>query len=687
MRHPSAKFPALLEPETAGAHDQKSPRPPVRKAVRPGRRRRPALRRVVKLLLVAGALFLFGKPISRALLADPSVAFGPAADAVLVDREGVPLQVWPERADRRPIAFAELSPHLVDAILAREDQRFFSHFGVDPVGMARALRADLTERRIVQGGSTLTMQLVDKAYSYEENDVLDQLRAKVFEVVLALRLEGRAWIAEGERRAAKEAILAAYLGHVEFGNRTVGIREAAAYYFRKGPADLTLGESAYLAGVIRGPSVNNAHRDPGNARRARDAVVRNMEKMGSIGPGEGEAAKFFVSPAPGVRTRQGDGFLSAAVRRELEGLVAAGKVTATEASAAGLRLKLTRDSTAQRLAEEALFRQLERIEDDRKFSGKEGELQGAVVVLDNRSGAILASVGGRDFDRLAYDCALQGRRTAASVAKPFLYAAWLEKGDRHITDLVSNEALSGEEVSVLAAERSPEETVLLKSGTHPLWKGLAHSSNRMALRLGVKLPASDWTSLMQAARLRRESAAPTASTLLGSFDVRPVDLAAAYAVLPRGGLYAEPHLIREVEVGGRTVYRRDSRAHRILSSDTSDQVTAALRKVLEVGTASGHGGKALASKLPLAGKTGTSDGVYDAWFAGYGSEVTAVVWIGFPEGSRTILANATGGSLAFPVWKSIMEGLAKEFPFAPLAELPTEEPLSLTRAETTPIRN
>lgn len=619
---------------------------------------------------MGGLAVFLGPPIWKTLWSDPAAAFEPAADALLYDRDGSAVQSWPERGDRRPVAFDDLSPHLVKATLAREDQRFFRHFGVDPIGLARAAKADFASRRIAQGGSTLTMQLVERAYPQSERTVTEKLRAKGFEFLMATRLEWHALRQTGDRRRAKEAILSAYLGHVEFGHQTVGIREAAEFYFHKTAAELTLGESAYLAGLIRGPSVNNAHYDAANARLARDAVVRNMERLGQLNAGERMDTTFYVASGRRPRPRHGDGFLSAAVRRELQTLVEKGELTEGEAGSPTLRVHLARDSALQQLAEKSLLARLRQIESDRRFAGKNGELQGSVVVLDNRSGGILASVGGRDFDRLAYDCALQAKRTAASAAKPFLYAAYLEDSSAHITDPISNEALDPTEFPGLPGQGDPDETDLLEPGKHPLWKGLAYSSNRMTLRAGALTRPTTWASRMRPLRLMRNPSPPTTNAWLGSFDVRPVDLAAAYAVFPRRGSYTEPYLIHEVEVAGRTVYRRTPGFHYVLRPDTCDEITGALREVLRVGTASGYGGKTLASNHDVAGKTGTSDGVYDAWFVGYSSDVTIAVWIGFPDGNRTILKDGTGGSLAFPVWKKIVEGLPEEYVFAPLAELP-----------------
>jgi|GEM_PF-2231892 len=670
MEHPPPQFPALIE--TVSGSGGKEGRARLREQIRRSRLFRflPRPRRLIRWSVLAGLALFLGPPTLKAIWSDPAEAFEPAADAVLYDRGGTVIQSWPERGDRRPVAFAELSPYLVNAILAREDQRFFSHFGIDPMALVRAARADFATRRIAQGGSTLTMQLVERAYPQRERTVTEKLRTKWLEFLMAARLEWHAWQQTGDRRSAKETLLSAYLGHIEFGHQTVGIREAAEFYFHKTPAKLTLGESAYLAGLVRGPSVNNAHYDAENARLARDAVVRNMEKLGQLSAGEREDATFYVASERRPRSRQGDGFLSAAVRRELQTLVERGELTAAEAGSPSLRLRLARDSAIQQVAETSLLEQLASIESDRRFAGEKGHLQGSVVVLDNRTGGILASVGGRNFDRLAYDCALQAKRTAASAAKPFLYASYLEDRTAHITDLISNEALDEAEFPGLPGSGDPDETRLLEPGLHPLWKGLAYSSNRMTLRAGALTRPSAWASRMHPLRLIRNPSVPSTNAWLGSFDVRPVDLAAAYAVFPRRGSYTEPYLIREVEAAGRTVYRRQPEFHSVMRAETCDEITGALREVLRVGTASGYGGKSLAADRDVAGKTGTSDGVYDAWFVGYSSDVTIAVWIGFPEGNRTILKDETGGSLAFPVWKKIIESLPGDYAFTPLAELP-----------------
>lgn len=660
--HRPEHFPAL-EP----------PPPPATKEPRRRFRLRP-----FRLLFWTVFLVLGAQPFWRFATADPAWAFEAEAQATLLDQEDRPYLTWPEYGDRRPVTFPELPEDMVHAALAREDQRFFQHPGIDPFGIARAAQADWRSRSLQQGGSTITMQLVERVYGYPEKTSLQKLQAKVFEMLMAPRLEIHAALANRSWRVGKEAVLAAYLSRVEYGHQTVGLREAAHFYFGKKPEQLSLGECAYLAGVIRGPSVNNAYRNQENARQARDAVVANMEKLGFISSMRADQVSFLVADQPFRKERQGDGFLSAAVRRELDDLAARGEIPTDYLGAGRLQVHLAIDPELQSTAESVLKAQLRAIERQRGFPGKKGELQGAVVAIDNATGTILASVGGRDFDQLSYDCAQQARRPVASAAKPFLYASFLEHSGLDVNDRISNAPLRKEESRDLAGNLTPRETPALREGEHPLWKGLAHSSNRMTLRIGAATPGEDWAKLLRETGLSDTPPPRHTASWLGAFSVRPVDLAAAYAVFPRGGHYTPPHFVQRVEIDGRTVYRRHSESRKVLASHTADAVTRALREVIRSGTASAHGGAELAKRIPVAGKTGTSDGVGDAWFVGYGSEITLAVWIGFADRVRTVAEDNTGGSLAFPVWRQIMEEAAQRYPFEALPDLGDGEILTGT---------
>lgn len=629
---------------------------------------------LVKLCFLTAFLFLAGSPLWWFIKSNPDWAFEAGADALLVGRDDQLYLTWPEYGDRRPVFYDDLPGHLVNAVKAREDQRFHEHPGIDFKGLARAAVVDFREKRIVQGGSTVTMQLVERVYGYPQNTNLQKVRAKIFELIMAPRLELHSWLKHRDREEGKNAVMAAYLSRVEFGHRTVGVREAAHCYFGKDVNKLTLGESAYLAGLIRGPSVNNAYRSPENAREARDAVISNMERLDLITPAQADRVHFYVGATPLRKGRKGDGFVSAAVRREMDELVKEGAIPSDYLKSNRLKVYLGCDPELEKVARTELLKRLKQIESRKSFNGARGALQGGVVVVDNESGMILASIGGRDFDRLSYDCALQGNRAVASAGKPFIYAALMEKERLTARDEISNAGLTEAEAGKVEGLMFPRETKALEEGVHPLWKGLAYSSNRMTLRAGAMAGQLPWHRLLRETGLIGGEPLPaTTASWLGTYGVRPVDLAAAYAIFPRGGFYTEPYLIRRVEIDGRTIFRQRPKSRRVLSTRTCNEITTSLREVVRVGTASSYGGKQLAGSVPVAGKTGTSDEVCDAWFVGYSSAVTAVVWIGFPEGNRTILEGETGGSLAFPVWKGIMENLPDEYDFEELPHLGNEE--------------
>ncbi|MEM7516660.1 MAG: transglycosylase domain-containing protein, partial [Planctomycetota bacterium] len=438
-------------------------------------------------------LVLFGKPLWLALVSPPSWIFEPDADALLVDGAGDLVMTWPEYGDRRLVAFDDLPEHLVNAATAREDQRFWKHPGIDPKGLARAALVDFKKRSLSQGGSTITMQLVERVYRYPQDSRFEKIRAKFFELIMAPKLEIYAFVrAKGSLRESKGSIMSAYLSRVEYGHRTVGIREAAHCYFGKDVAKLNLGESAYLAGLIRGPSANNAYYSQDNARLARDAVVANMERLGHISAEEADRVSFYVGSRPNLKSRRGDGFLSAAVKRELDDLVADGLVPPNVTSANRVKISLALDDELQSLARAALLKRIREIELRRDFKSPRGKLQGAVVAIDNRSGAVIASVGGRGFDHLSFDCAFQAQRTVASTGKPFLFASLMDSRNLSPQALWSNHSLTSLSDRSIAGPLAPRETQALKSGEHPLWKGLAYSSNRMAMQVGAGVRWDRW---------------------------------------------------------------------------------------------------------------------------------------------------------------------------------------------------
>lgn len=618
------------------------------------------------------ALWVATPPFLKSRNADPARAITPELQIRLLDKKEELYMTWPERGWRDSLKYTDFNPYMVKAAIAREDQRFFSHNGTDWIGVTRAMVKNIRTCSIQQGGSTITAQLVELSYGYPDDGTVNRIRSKIFELFMTRKVETFATAEAGSKRGGKELILAAYLNRVEFGFQTVGIGEGAYFHFGKKPVELTLGESAYLAGLIRAPYGNNAYRDEENAKAARDAVIQNMLDLGMISKAEADKATFYVLKKPNRIRRKGDGFTSSAVRKELQYLEKRGWIQADKIYNSATKIVLTCDFELQNRMKNALDEGIRRVERLPKYRHQQGILQGAAIAIENETGGILASVGGRSFDILSYDCALEGSRPAGSTLKAFGFACWMDAKGKGSQNLLSNLPLSSTEligVKNWEVNPSPHETGKLSCGNHSVWEGLAYSSNRMAQRAFLEAGTANWNRLFRAVGLSRSPLPPSSKVWLGTIDVRPVDLAAAYAVFPNGGLYKEPYLIEKIVSNGKVVFQRPQSGTQVLSRHACIETIAALREVLRVGTASSYGGKELIAHHDVAGKTGTCDRVTDVWFVGFSSEITIAVWMGIAEGSIPIVSGESGGSLAFPVWKKVMEDLPQGNAYDPLPRL------------------
>lgn len=648
---------------------------------------RPLLSRRLWKYSTAGGLItsivLAISPAWDALQSDPKLALQSRRGQRLTDRKGNPYLRWPETGNPNSTQIGDLPKDLVNAVMAREDQRFMSHVGIDMRGFFRALINDVRAMRIKQGGSTLSMQLTEMTYNRPEKTITQRLQAKVFEVIMALRIERAACQQTGSSRKAKLLIMSCYLDRIPFGNNCTGIQKAADSTFGKPVSKLNLGESAYLAGLIRAPTANNVYHHKENACAARDAVVKNMFKLKMITRQQAEEAKFFAREKPKPQKRQGDGFTSGAVRKELSALQTAGIIPFDILAHDDVEIQLTLDVHLQDAARDILIKRLAEIERLPGFhADADKPLNGCIVVLDNASGDVLSCVGGRDFNITQMNLATQGPgRPFASAVKIFDYAAYLEATGSSIESRMVNSPLSPKEACGYVGKTAPHESI--PEGSYPLWVGLKESSNRMAIRASILAGSYHWSRVMRDMDLLDGVAPKDTSLFLGSGCVHPMKAAAAYACIARRGSYLAPRFIHRILVNDKEIYASKEKPRAVLRPKTCDELTKGIREVLRSGTAAEFGGKELASRYPLAGKTGTSDDCSDAWFCGYSSSVTVVVWIGFPHGTKKILLGASGGSLAFPAWKSVIEELAKRhFIFKPLPELQKSQTASITASKT-----
>lgn len=566
--------------------------------------------------------------------------------------------------NRLTVPLDKVSLYFVNALLAREDSRFWEHHGVDSQGVLRAFLTNLRAGETRQGGSTITQQLARNACGLAERS----LDRKALEAVLARRIE---------EKYPKEKILEMYINRIYFGSGFYGIETAARGYFGKPAADLTLGESAALAALIRSPRRLSPSRDLEAATQARNEVLSRMAELHMISSDDAVAAQaqqLQVASTNAMHVK--DDAIMDAVERELSTLLAPDTL-----EFGGLKVTMTIDPTLQRLAQTAADQRLSEIESHKGYphpkkadfvptsSGDQEKptnyLQAAVVMIDNRTGAIKAAVGGRDYSQSKYSRALVGKRQIGSTFKPFVYAAAFERGLMPGT-FVDDSKITPGEYPDIPKKWSPANSDGQYGGLEPASYGLLKSRNTMSVRVGefVGLPAI--RHLAQTVGLS-DNVPEYPVVFLGAFETTACHLTAAYTIFPNQGLYHPAYLISKVEDrDGRVLYQPPQTAKRILSPESASMVTSILQQVMKTGTAAKA--SSLGWKKNGAGKTGTTNDFFDAWFVGYTASLTCGVWVGMDK-PETILEKGYGATLALPIWVDVMRQVPEnQYPTPPLNE-------------------
>jgi penicillin-binding protein 1A len=519
----------------------------------------------------------------------------------------------------------DLPRHLVEAILAVEDRRFFDHFGVDPIGLARAAWVNWREGRVVQGGSTLTQQLAKNLFLDSERS----LRRKAQEAMLAV------WL---ERTYDKHQILTAYANRVYLGAGTYGFDAAARTYFGKPVSQVTLREAAILAGLLKAPSRFAPTRDPNEALRRAAVVLQAMVEAGFVTERQADAA-LAAAPTPRPRVGPaGDGRYFAEWAAE-QARAFAGPVPRD------LIVETTLDLRIQRAAEA----QLDRLLAER--GGDAGVSQGAIVVMD-REGAVRALVGGRDWRSSPFDRATRALRQPGSAFKPVVFLAALDAGLR------PESVVSAAPVRI--GSWSPGNFEGAAAGDVTLTEAMARSLNTAAVRV-LERGGVDRTRRLAASLGIRQPMARDLSLALGTSEVTLLELTGAYAAFASGGRPVEPWGVASIrDRDGAAVYRRPAgRPPRTLDPGRVAQLERMLVAVVEQGT-----GRAARLDRPAAGKTGTSQDHRDAWFVGYTADYVAGVWLGNDDNSP--MERVTGGGLPAELWRAVMLEAHQGLPARPL---------------------
>jgi len=547
-------------------------------------------------------------------------AAGQRLDTVEIEPELVAQFHGQSREDRRLVRLDEVPSDLIDAILAIEDRRFYRHHGVHLTRVVGALLANLRAGRVVQGGSTLTQQLVKNFYLTADRTLM----RKFLEAVMALLLE---------RRHTKDQILEAYLNEVYVGQRGSvaihGMGEAAHYYFGKEVRDLELAEAALLAGVIKGAALYSPYRHPERSLERRNLILEVLLKEGRIDVYEYEHARAAGLGVRGYLVEDNPAPYFVEFLRQDLSRVYGEEILSSE----GLAIFTTLDPSAQRLANQAVRTGLERLERDFPVLEREDSpLQGALVALVPVTGEIIALVGGRDYGRSQFNRATQAHRQPGSVFKPVVALAALARLESRRPPFTLASVLVDEplRVPIPGGEWAPENYDGEFHGQVTLREAIERSLNVPVARLGLGVGPE--RIIRTARRMGIESRLdPVPSLALGAFEVTLLEMARAYAVLASGGVV--PRLRSYAEVvneRGRVLERKELDFVRSFEPAETYLVTSLLRGAVDRGT--GRGLRRLGYRGDVAGKTGTTSDFRDAWFIGFTPDLLVGVWVGFDAG-------------------------------------------------------
>jgi penicillin-binding protein 1A len=636
--------------------------------VRRERRRRRACRHghpVVAATLLGGlVLILAAAAAGLVLTAAPQALItscGPAtahprhlsADSFLYAADGSPLGAVSTARNREPVVLEHISHWMPEATVAIEDHRFWRHGALDLKGIVRAAIADLRARRAVQGGSTLTQQLVRARYLPSGSMTVVR---KLTEACLALKLADR-W--------SKRRILQEYLNTVFYGHRAYGVQAAAETYFARPASRLRLTQAALLAGLPQAPSVYDPLRNPKAARARRNLVLRSLRSVGAISP-----AKLRRALARPLGLHRGHRYLSVKapaffdrVERELRR-----SYGPTVVRRGGLRVHTTLDPRLQEMADRALHGWL----------GAAGDPAGVLVAIEPRSGAIRALttlVPGRR--PLRFNLATQSRRQAGSAFKTFTLAAAIEQG------IPLSSVWNGPPSLTIPDRRCMDGTTPWTvhnfadeaAGTMTLLDAIAHSVNTIFAQVALRAGPDRIVDVAHRLGIR-SPLKPVCSITLGPEGVSPLEMTAAFATLAADGVHHDPEDVHRVTTRqGRALRRRNGAGRRVISAQTARTVTYALSGVITRGT-----GMAADLGRPAAGKTGTAENESDAWFCGFVPQLASCVWIGYPAAEIPMssvhgFSPVVGGSVPARIWHDFMvpalSGVAViPFPTVPADHLP-----------------
>ncbi|PYM06564.1 MAG: penicillin-binding protein [Candidatus Rokuibacteriota bacterium] len=554
------------------------------------------------------------------------------------------------------VPLASIPRTLRDAVIATEDKRFYSHFGVDPIGIVRALYQNYRRGRIAEGGSTITQQLTKVLFLTPDKSIERKLK----EAVLALELE---------RRYSKDRILEMYLNQVYFGQGAYGVEAAARTYFGKSVSQLTLKEAALLAGLPRAPSAYSPFDHPDAAKRRRAIVLERMVEVRVLKPADAKRVTASdLGLLPPERRRNTAQYFLDYVQQALEA-----KFGADMVFKGGLHVYATLNPTMQLAAEQSLREGLKALE-SRATAGGPERPEGAILTIEPQTGYIRAMVGGYDFFRSEFNRAVQARRQPGSAFKPIVYVAALEAGFTPATFV--DDAPVSYPVGRNGQPWKPDNYDRKFRGPTTLQQAVEDSVNVVTVKLQelIGIPRT-----VQVARRMGISSSLTAdlTLALGSSDLTLLELTSAYGALANQGIWMEPTAIRYVTDDlGKLLWEQVPQGKEALSPETAYVITTMLRGVVERGT--GQAAKALGR--PIAAKTGTTNDYSNAWFIGFTPRLVTGVWVGHDR-PRSLGKDETGSRVAVPIWTGYM---GKVLAQSPKEDFPLPDRVSLMLVDEDP---
>jgi 1A family penicillin-binding protein len=552
--------------------------------------------------------------------------------------------------ERRPVAIEDISPNFLNAIISVEDSSFYDHHGLDHLGLARAFYMNFRAKRVVQGGSTITQQLSKNLFfSFERNFV-----RKIKELLIALQLEAT---------FTKEQILEAYSNQIYFGSGAYGVEEAADVYFGKRAEDLTLLQGALLAGLPNSPNSANPFYNLDRALRRAGFILRRMEKEGYITKDEREAASSSsLELSTPKKSSNPNLYFVDYIIRKLE------KDYGKEfVHFGGLKIYTTLDSRQQSLARKAANSHLEALEAEMVKRESKEPLQVALVSVENKSGAVRAIVGGKNYSHSQFNRALSNNRLPGSSFKPFVYLTAMTELGYSPATVVTDEPVVIE-IPGVAVPWEPQNFGEKFAGDIVLKKALMKSLNVVSAKL---MQAVGPKKVIATARRFgiKSPLGENYSLALGTSGVSPLEMASAYSVIANLGIYNEPYFIEKIEdFHGNQLYEHFYQGIQRFPQKVVYPLLDMMKGVVDAGTARGI--RRMGFKHPAAGKTGTTNDFKDAWFNGTTKDNAVSVWVGYDNNESMMDKRGrglTGGRAAAPIWvfflQKVLQGKSKvKFP-------------------------